>query len=384
LSGLALEISDALVRTIWENSLDREIRAMDPLLDPDSGLAGGPNSLVIQRDELAKQGGGTLRVQFRYQLRNRGRAADEVQKGHEAAPDFATMDVVVNTLRNAAAISSPIQDQWILPDAMDESRDMLADWAASRLSFALHAHATGLAGITDNAYRLHNAIAAVNAEYIIRPDGKAADSLNENDVFDVNLLRDAMQRVQLLRPKIRPAQTPWGPKFAVFISPEQAFSLKQSDSAWYGAMIAALQGGDKGSGVFTRALGSFDDFLIFVSDFVPPGLNTAETAIASGTRRAWVGGAGALTTVFGRGWKVAPGYSANRWSWVRESEDYDHQHAVCVRSILGVKRPRFTRPGESSARENGVLVIETAAPVPSGMSAATLYQDWTDAGLTIA
>lgn len=338
------------------------------------------NSLVIQRDELTN-GGGTLRIKFRYQLEGRGRAGDEQQKGHEEGYKTSTFDIVVDTIRHAAAVSSPIQDQWITEDSMVESRDALADWAGSRLSFGLHVHAAGLP-ITDAAYNLNNAVAAVNSSYIIRPNGKAAGALLASDRFDVNLLTKASRLVKQLRPKIRPAQTPWGPKYCCFISPEQSESLQQDDSQWYSAMQSALQGGNMQSGVFTRALGMWKDILLFEDDFVPPGLNSGETALKANTRRAWVGGAGALTMVFGRGWKVAPGYSPNRWSWVRESEDYDHQHAVSVRSILGVKRPRFTRPGEASARENGVLVIETYADL-DGLSSADVYKPWTDAGLTI-
>ena len=380
--GLSYNITDNEVRTVWEKALDREVRAMDPLLDPQSGLSGsGLNALVIQRDSL-QQGGGTLRIKFRYQLSGRGRAGDEKLKGHEEGYKTSTFDITVDTIRHAASVDSPIVDQWITEDAMNESRDALSDWAASRLSFALHAHAAGIP-ITDDAYRLHNSINSLNSSYIIRPNSKTAGNLTSSDRFDIDLLNKAARMVTLLRPKIRPAQTPWGAKYCVFISPEQRESLKQDDSAWYAAMTSALQGGNMKSGVFTRALGAFDDFLLFVSDFVPPGLNSGGTALQENTRRAWVGGAGALSMVFGRGWKVAPGYSPNRWQWTRESEDYNHQHAVAVTSIVGAARPRFTRPGESSARENGVLVIETYADL-DGMSSADVYEPWTDAGLTIA
>ena len=383
MSGLAYSIADNEVRTVWENDLDREIRAQDPLLDPDSGLAGtGMNSLVIQRDQLTN-GGGTLRIKFRYQLKGRGRAADEVLRGHEEGYETSTFDLKVDTIRHAFNVTSPIQDQWVSEDTLNEGRDGLSDWAGRRLSLAAHAHATGISLITDNAYRLHNTINALNSEYILRPNNKAAGSLTSSDQFDIDQLNRVARYVQMVRPKIRPAQTPWGPKYCVFISPEQRESLKKSDSQWYQAMALSLQGGNMKSGVFTRALGSFDDFLLFVSDFVPPGLNLAADKLKANTRRAWVGGAGALSMVFGRGWKVSPDYTLNRWKWVRESEDYDHQHSIAVTSILGVARPRFTRPSEGTARENGVVVIETYADL-DGMDSADVYEDWTDTGSGIS
>lgn len=383
MAGLSYSITDNEVRTVWENDLDREIRAMDPILDPENGLAGeGRNSLVIQRDELGQQGGGTLRIKFRYQLKGRGRAGDEVLRGHEEGYETSTFDLKVNTLRHAFAVSSPIQDQWISEDAMEEGIDGLSDWGAKRLGLALHLHATGVSAVTDDAYRLHNTVNALNSSYILRPNDKAAGALTESDSFDIDQLNRVARFVRMVRPKIRPAQTPWGPKYCVFISPEQRESLRKSDSQWYGAMTAALQGGNMKSGVFTQALGSFDNFLLFESDLVPPGLNSGETALKANTRRAWVGGAGALTMVFGRGYKVSPVYTPNRWKWVKESEDYDHQHSIAVNTIVGVARPRFTRPSEGTARENGVVVIETYADL-DGMSSADAYEDWTDMGLTI-
>ena len=379
---LSYSLSDPEVITVWEKSLEREIRASDPLLDPASGLIGkSPNALIIEDDELNTTPGGTIRRKIKYQLQSRGRAGSEKLKGHEDHYETATFDVTLNTIRNAAGISEPIQQQWISENAMDESRDSLADWAATRLGFTAHVHAAGIP-ITDEAYRLHNAVAAINSSYLLRPNDKAAGALLESDRFDLPLLIRAQQKVKMLRPKIRPATTPWGQCYVVFISPEQSAALQQDDSVWYAQMTAALQGGNMKSGVWTRALGKYKDFLIMESDHVPPGLNSGETKLKANTRRAWVGGAGALTMIFGRGWRVAPGYAPNRWQWTRESEDYNQSNAVAVTSIVGVKRPRFTRPSEASARENGVLVIETYADL-DGIDSADAYKPWTDAGLTI-
>lgn len=385
MGGLAYNVTDPEVVTKWEQALEREIRPYDPLLDPASGLAGkGMNSLVQHRDALTN-GGGTIRIKIRYQLEGRGRQGDEVLKGNEEGYKTNTQDISVDTIRHAFNISSPIQQQWISEDAMAEGRDGLADWAARRLSLSLHAHAAGISSITDNAFALHNTINAINTtgtSYILRPNDRASDDvLTANDDFDIDQLNRLAQRVTMVRPKIRPAQTPWGPKYCMFISPEQRASLKKSDSQWYSAMESSLQGG-KSSGIFTRALGQFDDFLLFVSDFVPPGINSSGDIVAN-TRRAWVGGAGALTLAYGRGWKVAPGFTLNRWQWVRESEDYNHQNAIAVASILGASRLRFTKPGESHARENGVLVLATYADL-DGVAEADAYRDWTDAGLSIA
>ena len=377
MAGQSYNLADPEVKNIWEKSLDREVRGRDALLDPETGLAGGENSIVQLRDELASTEGSHIRTKFRYQLTGRGKAGNEVLKGSEEPYGTATDNVYVHTLRHAYGISSPIVQQWITEDAMTEGRDGLADWVATRLSLSLHAHAGGIGLITDNAYRLHNAINAINSSYIIRPNGKTAGNLTSGDVFDVDILNEVAQFVKTVRPKIRPAQTPFGPAYCLFLHPEQVADLRRSNSQWFAGMRAALQGGRiDDNPLYTHALGWDQGFLILESDFVPPGMNSGETLLNANTRRAWVGGAGALTLAFGRGYKVDPGTTLNRWKWVSESEDYQYSNAIAVQGILGAKRMRYTKPGEASAREAGVVVIETY--VDHGqLTAAESFAEWT-------
>lgn len=381
--GLVINLSDPATVNIWEQTLEREVRARDPLLDPASGLAGkGADALIQQKDQLSDGPGAYVRTKLRYQLTGRGRAGDEVLKGHGEDYKWSTYDVYVNTLRHAFTVSSPIVDQYITEDAAEEGRDGLADWFANRLSLICHAHAAGISLITDEAYRAHNTINAINSNYIIRPNGKtSAASLTTSDTFDLDLINNAARLVKLLRPKIRPAMTKWGPRYCVFLSPEQVFSLRETNSQWYAQMAFAAQGGHiEDNGLWTHALGQDQGFLFFESDFVPPGITGG--SLQSNTRRAWIGGAQALFMAYGRGWKVAPGYKLNRFQWSRESEDFNHQHDIAATTIVGVGRPRYTRPGEASARENGIVVIETYADY-GGLSATDVLTPWTEAGCTV-
>lgn len=262
-------------------------------------------------------------------------------------------------------------------------RDGLADWYASRFSFSAHAHAAGISIITDAAYTLHNTINAINSTYILRPNGKTAGNLTSQDTFDLDIINDAARLVKLLRPKIRPAQTKYGPRYCVFLSPEQVHSLRSSNSVWFAKMTAAAQGGRiDDNPLWTTALGEDQGFLFFESDFVPPGLNSGATKLKANTRRAWIGGAQSLFMAFGRGYEVAPGFDLNRFQWTRESEDYGHQNQLAAATIVGMGRPRYQKPGEASARENGVVVIETYANL-GGLSSSDVYLPWTDAGCTV-
>lgn len=380
MAGFLVSLSDPATVNIWEPLLDREIRARDPLLDDESGLAGsGQGSLLQIRDDLNSEAGAFIRTKIRYQLKGRGRAKDEVLKGHEEDYKFATDNVYVDTLRHAFNVASPMSQQFVKEDVLNEGRDGLAEWYATRISFGCHAHAAGIGLVTADAYRLNNTISAVNSAYIIRPNGKAAGALVSGDEFDVDLMNDVAQFVKTVRPKLRPAMTPWGPRFCVFLHPDQVKSMRASNSVWFSNMRAAMQGGRiDDNPIFTRALGEDQGFLFFESDFVPPGLNSGETKFKANTRRAWVGGAQALTLAFGRGMLRGPGYDLNRYQWLKESEDYGHQNAIAVTSILGVKRPRYTHPDEASARELGVVVVETFADHGT-QTAAQAFVDWTDA-----
>jgi len=361
---------------VWDNIMDREVRARDPLLDPDAGLSGEKDSLVCVKDNLSTGPGAYITVKYKYQISGRGRGGDEVLKGNEERYQTATDNIYVDVLRHAFKSDSPMTQQFVKEDVMDEGVDSLSDWAATRMSMSLHAHAAGIALITDPVYRLHNTISAINSTYIFRPNGKTAGNLTAGDVFDVDLINDVAQFVKTVRPKLRPAKTPWGPRFCVFLHPDQVKDLKNSNSLWFAEMQSAMEGGRiDDNPIFTTALGQFNGFVFFESDFVPPGLNSGETAFKDNTRRAWIGGAGALGLAFGRGDR-APGFSLNRWQWVRESEDFGFSNAVAAMTIVGAKRYRFTRPGEGSAREAGIVVVETYAEKATSLTSDDVYADW--------
>lgn len=361
----------------WEKVLDHEVRSRDPLFDDRYGFAGsGAGSLIQVKDDLAKQSGSFIRTTLRYQLESRGRAGDEQLKGNSDSYKTATFNTYVDTVRNAVEVSSPIVAQWVLPDTLEESRDALGEWFSSRFSLVAHAHAAGISIISDEPYRFHNTINALNSNYILRPNGKTAGNLVSTDTFDLDLVNKAVRQLKLLRPKIRPAMTPMGPKYCCFLSPEQVADLRDSASVWFSTMQNALKGGRVDDNpVFTNALGESNGVIFFESDFVPPGLNSGSTKLKDNTRRAWIGGAQSLFMAFGRGF-APPGYSLNRFRWDRDSEDFGHQQQIAATTIAGIARPRYQKPGEASARENGVLVVETYAE--HGLTGSDVYSMWDD------
>lgn len=385
MAGQVYSLTDPEVVNTWETDVELETRALDPLLDPENGLAGldGSGALIFQKDQLVDEPGAFIRMKQAYQLQGRGAAKDRVLKGNEESYKTATQDVYVDTLRHAFAVASPITQQFVPEDVLETGKTLLGDWMAQRISFGLHAHATGADFISLDEYRLNNAISAVNSTYVIRPNAKTAGNLTTSDTFDVDILNEAAMYVRALRPKILPASTPFGSKFCVFISPAQARDLRKSDTVWFAKMSSAAQGGNiEMNGLYTRYLGQEQDFLIFESDFVPPGHNSGGTAFKDKTARAWIGGAGALAHAFGRGYRWAPGFAPNRYMWVKDSEDYSHQNSIACATITGAVRRRFQKPGESSAREAGILVLETYAD-RGNISSADFYRDWIAAGATV-
>lgn len=379
MSGLWYSTDNPVVIKTWERDLGREVRARDPLFDPQYGFAGKSDTSLIQiKDQLTNGPGQNIRTKLRYQLEGRGRGGNETLKGHGEGYKVATFSIEVNTLRHYVETSDPMVDQYVSEDTLEEGKDGLADWFATRYAFAAHLHAAGIANITDSVYTLHNTIAEINEQYIIRPNGKGAGELTSDDTFDVPLINKASRLLKLLRPKIRPAMTPRGPRYCVFLSPEQVHDLQSENSVWFATMQNALAGGRiDDNPLLTNALGEWRGFIFFESDWVPPGLNAAGDAFVDKTRRAWIGGAQALFLAHGRG-RAPKGYGLNRYRWVRETEDFEHIGQVAATTIVGMARPRYTKPGEADARENAIVVIETYAD--HGLDAETVYKPWTDAG----
>lgn len=375
-------VTDPRVVTVWERLLDREVRVKDPLFDDKNGFASDKNgSLITIKDELSKGPGARIRTKLKYQLEGAGRAGDQTLKGYGEFYKTAVFDVYVDTIRHYVETPSPIMAQWVTEDTMEEGRDGLADWFSTRFSFGAHLHACGIALITNPVYTLNNEVQALNADYIIRPNSKTAGNLNSNDQMTVDVVSEVVMRCKLARPKIRPAKTPWGDRYVMFLSPEQVNDLRKSDGEWFGLMKAALQGGRiDDNPIWSNALGQYNGVVFMESDLIPPGLNSGETAFLDKTRRAWVGGASALLMGFGRGF-APPGYDLNRFRWDRESEDFGHQQQIAATTIVGLARSRYQKPGDSAAKESGVIVVETYADHKA--TGSDVYSMWLDAGGTL-
>jgi len=378
-----LSLSDPRVVTVWERKLAREVRVRGVIFDNKTGLAGtSPAHLCIFEDSLKTQAGSNVVKKLKYQLNGKGRAGDKPLKGYGEAYKTSVFRIYVDTLRHYVETQSPIIQQWVTEDTLDEGADGLADWFVTRYEFGAHLHATGTTLITENEYTINNAVQAINTDYILRPNDKPAGGLTSNDVFTVDLINEAVMKLKLARPKIRPARTPMGDRFVCILSPEQVRDLRKSDSEWYALMVAALKGGAiSDNPIFTNALGEYNGVIFIEADLLPPGMNAGATAFLDKTRRAWIGGASALMVAHGRGF-TPPGFSANRYRWDRETEDFGHQHQLAATTIVGMSRPRYTDPRDGVTKEAGVFVLETYADHKS--DGAAVYEPWLTAGGVLA
>lgn len=379
-----LEYTDAEVVTRFETSIDIEARAKLALLDDEYGFAGeSDDNLVVLKTDLSTNAGGSIRSYFAYQLKSRGRAKAEQLQGFEDRHRTSTFDIKVDFLRNAVAVENPMYQQWVQYDMLETSKRVLGDWFAERFELGMHAHAVGASFITADAYNLNNTITALQSRYIVRPNNRAAGALTSGDTMDVDVINEALLRLALLRPKIRPATTPFGPKFVCFLSSEQVRDLRKSDSVWFQIMTSAIQGGQVNDNpIFNNLLGSVHDVLFYQSDFVPPGFNSSGTKFKSKTRRAWIGGAGALNMAFGRGDRPS-GFDKNRFQWDMDSSDYNFRKSVAASTIVGVARPYFTDPDGGAVNEHGVLCIETYADYGTALTDAEVYVDWLETGALV-
>lgn len=381
MAGLWLDSSDPQVVIAWERELNKEVLLRGPLFDPSNGFSGKESNRLIQvKDQLTEGPGSHIRMKLRYQLEARGRAGDETLKGHGEAYKTALMNIYVDTFRHMVETSSPMVDQFVPEDSLEEGKDGLADFFAHRFNFAANLHAASFDAVTDDAYRLNNTIATFPSDYFIRPNGKtSAATLTEDDVFDLNVLNLAARRLKLLRPLIRPIKSPLGDIYPVFLSPEQVHDLRRDDSVWFATMQNALKGGYlKDNPLFVNALGASQGFVFFEDPYVPPGLTSG--AIQDNTRRAWIGGAQHLCLAFGRG-RAPKGYGLNRFKWDKETEDFGHIGQIAATTIVGMVASGYKKPGEANTRPNG-LVIETYAA--HGLTNTDVYAPWINAGVSIA
>jgi N4-gp56 family major capsid protein len=211
------------------------------------------------QDDLSKSAGDRIRTILRVQLSGDGIQGDGTLEGFEEGLTTYTDDVVINQLRHAVRSGGRMTEQRIPFSVREEARMGLQDWWAARFDTWFMNQISGNSAQTDTRYTGNNTATAPDASHQIFANGHASEATmtaTASAQFTLSMLDQVVLKAKTISPVIRPVQTEAGPKYVVFLTPEQHYDLRRNTATleWGDIQKAAMQGGNiSDSPIFTGA-----------------------------------------------------------------------------------------------------------------------------------
>ena len=322
-------------------------------------MGSSPDSLVQIKDETSKSAGDRVTFGLRMQLSGAGVSGDGTLEGQEEALSTYSDNLFIDQLRHAVRSDGRMSEQRVPFSVREEAMSGLRDWWADRIDTAFFNQIAGNTGQADTRYTgLQAALAPTSATGNTRilyagdegTEASVSTSTTAANHFLLTLVDRAVNQAKLASPLIRPVRTAMGPKYVMFLHPNQVYQMRTDATAnrvtWYDTQKARVGGGELDNGIFNGALGEYNGVVLHESTRVP--LAPSTTAV----RRAIF--CGAQSAVFATGADNA----GQQMSWVEELFDYGNQLGVSAGMIWGLKKAKF------NSIDFGSIVVSTYSPSP--------------------
>ena len=317
------------------------------------------SSLVILKEDLTKGAGDRVRVSLAMQGNGVGKTEGETLEGSEEAAVTYTDDLNISILRHAFQSEDVMTPQRVNFDVRNLAKNTLRDWFADRLDTWFFNQLCGntTTGLDIKYTGLNSALAPDSAHWIRGGAVSADESLGSGNTLKLQHIEVMVNMARKATPMIKPIRYKGGEYYVLFIHEDQATSLRTDYSTsgnWFDLQKARLQGGEgDDNGIFSGALGIYNNTVIHTSTRIPLGIHSGTGAAVSSTRRAVFCGAGALMCAFG---KASPN---GRMDWVEKMFDYDQYYGVAARMVGGMKKTRF------NSADYGTITCTTYAASPA-------------------
>lgn len=320
----------------WEPALNREVLKKTLVGKWQSTSSSSPIQI---KDEVQKGAGDRITIILRMQGSGDGRVGDDTLVGHGESITTHTQNILIDQLRHMFEDSGKMSDQRVSFNVQRESKDALADWWADRMDTILLLHLCGYDVETRATHNGANTIVAPSSGRILRADRNSTDEALTSATDDIFVVSDVdlmVNQAQIVSPAIRPVSIDGKDHYIMVLHPNQVRSLRDSDSVWFGLMLAAIQGGKVSDNpIFTGALGVYDNVVFYSDSRIPQGVHSSTTTAVSNTRRAVLLGAQSACVAYGRG------NGPNRYNWFEDRYDMGNKYRVSAGAIFGVVKSIF-------------------------------------------
>ena len=311
------------------------------------------NSVVYLKTDLEKGPGDRIRCGLRMLLTGDGISGDNTLEGQEEALTTYSDDLFIDQLRHAVRSAGKMSEQRVPFSVREEARLGLTDWWAERLDTCFFNQLTGNTAQADTRYTGNQATIAPTTTIFGGNEGSGS-SLSASTTHALTL-RDFDKAVAIAKtrtPMIRPIKMGGDNYYVAFLHTNAVFQLRgqTATAQWADIEKAKVQGG-KESGIFTGAIGVYNNVIFHESTRLPDGTgySTPGSGTAADFRRAVLCGAQAVLLAYGQD----GGSSVN---WTEELFDYKNKLGVSAGMIFGMKKSVY------NSTDYGVINLLGYAP----------------------
>ncbi|WP_455480481.1 N4-gp56 family major capsid protein [Bartonella sp. B12(2025)] len=370
-----VKLNDPLAVGVWAKMLNTETSKALPI----APLMGkGKNSIIQVLDMLGKSAGDSVTSGLRAQLMGDGVSEGQTLEGNEEALQFMNETVRINELVHAVRVKyeGTIDQQRVLFNLRTEAKDGLVDWYADRLSLMFFIQAAGYTapwiqfeGRKVTIKPVHygfNTPSEPSKLRVIRSGNKKTDEeLTKDDTFTLTLIDQAVERAKLANPRLRPVRVDGKSAYVMYLHPTQVTQLRTNTQSgqWLDITKAVYEGSRSKNPIFDGSLGMYNGVILREAEHVPNGVNSKTQEPISSVRRAVLLGAQSIIMAYGRvGNGTTGGNGTTRYKLVEELFDYQREFGVAAKTIIGMKKSRYTLPHSNQGGQDfGTIVIPSFA-----------------------
>lgn len=316
-------------------------------------------SLVTMKTDLSKSAGDRVRLTLAMQGNGVGVSEGELLEGNEEATVTYTDDLTISELRHAYKTELTMTGQRVGFDHRKLAKDTLKDWFADRMDTWFFNQLCGntVTGLSTKYTGLNSPIAP-DSDHIVRAGAQATDqALSSSHPIKLQHIEVLVNKARTLTPAIKPIRYKGGEYYVLFIHEDQATALRTDYSTagnWFDLQGKRLQGGEgDDNGIFSGALGIYNNTVIHVSTRIPNGVHSGTSAAVANTRRAVFCGAGALIAAFGQ---ASPN---GKMDWNEKLFDYGKYYGVAGTLVGGMKKTVY------NSKDFATITLSTYAASPA-------------------
>lgn len=356
------DLSSPEAATVWSSMLNMQItNNQHYLLSSSSGLSGeGQDYCFCWDKDLQKNDGGTLHKTLMLSLDHEGVPGTSTLRGKEGGIDTTGFEYQVSDWRGGWAFKRPLSEELVAFNLLDNYTSLVSEWCLRRDWFIMLGHLAGYTANVGSGWVDHtnrqidfsktdvwtrgNAIKAPAPQYHFRGTAANVRTTDETVVAGDELDLPTIYRVERLirrrrfplRPPIKYSGKPYWPWF---IGPKTAELLAQ-DSDINNIWTAMLQGGQiQDNPLFNNASGIIRNFVFFVLDDMPPGVDSVSNEAVTTVERWVIPGANSIS------WQFTGGFTpSNRWKYKTGTDDGGWETFLHVFGIGGWSATQYRDP----------------------------------------